>query len=417
MTWYYNTEIDPKTGELKLGSAYLDRVQQVVDYALENGMFVILNSHHEQKMFYAGVSEAEIEKVYRYAGELWAQIAKRFKDYDEKLIFEAFNEIDNKELSWSYGELAGKQLNRMNQIFVDTVRKSGGNNAWRILMVPTLIDSFKQEALDGFELPKDTAKDRLIVQVHNYSQKFEQSIEADFELLEAFGKRIGAPVVIGEFGTTTGYQIPELREVHAANYISRAAAHGIKCIWWDNGSEYSIIDRKRYQNSNQKMIRALFYGLEGHSCEMRGEIVLNLSKQFVKGQLDFDAGKVGFSYWGTMVTDLDGKPVSVPKGSACLISLKAQGDASDIWIKMASFYDKDGNALPIKEGNGVVNYARELRSLGYLWKDIPEGTSAIRVSVHSPFVSYTNEEYAEFFKNGELELRILVFDPKKAVLN
>ena len=85
-------------------------------------MYVILNSHHDQPILYAGVSETEMQQVLENSQSLWQQIATYFKDYDEHLIFEGFNEIDNVEKSWNYSALAADQMNRMNQIFVTTVR-------------------------------------------------------------------------------------------------------------------------------------------------------------------------------------------------------------------------------------------------------------------------------------------------------
>ena len=142
---------------------------------------------------------------------LWQQIATYFKDYDEHLIFEGFNEIDNIEKSWNYSALAADQMNRMNQIFVTTVRQTGGNNASRILLVPTLLDGTSADILQAFVLPQDTISNRLIVQVHFYTKKYNQDIESDFAQLEAFSDRIGAPVVIGEFGTTSSYPAAGIR--------------------------------------------------------------------------------------------------------------------------------------------------------------------------------------------------------------
>ena len=90
VTWYYNTGID-ENGNLVVGSQWLARVQEVVDYAIANNMYVILNSHHDQPVLYAGVSEDKMQTVLKNTENLWRQIADYFKDYDEHLIFEGFN--------------------------------------------------------------------------------------------------------------------------------------------------------------------------------------------------------------------------------------------------------------------------------------------------------------------------------------
>lgn len=78
VTWYYNTGVDEK-GRLYIGQEWLARVQEVVDYALANQMYVILNSHHDQPILYAGVSETEMQQVLAKSQSLWQQIATYFK--------------------------------------------------------------------------------------------------------------------------------------------------------------------------------------------------------------------------------------------------------------------------------------------------------------------------------------------------
>lgn len=256
VSWYYHSYRDKK-GVLHISSQWLARVQEVVDYAYHDHLYVILDSHHDQKIIYAGVSEEKMVSVYADAQSMWTDIAKAFSSYDDHLILESYNEVDNLEKSWNYGDLAAQQMNKLNQIFVNTVRKAGGYNAERILMVPTLLDGSSIQFQTSFILPKDIVSDRLLVTVHNYDKAYDEKMEYLFQSLEQFSTAIGAPVIIGEFGTSNGYNPAEYRTVHASNYVSRAAAHGIKCIWWDNGSDYAIINRKNLQDSDSDMIKAM----------------------------------------------------------------------------------------------------------------------------------------------------------------
>lgn len=101
---------------------------------------------------------------------LWTQIATRFKDYDDKLLFEGFNEMLNEESNWGYpGEDGTTAINMWNQIFVDTVRGTEGNNASRVLVVNIYAASSDNGILDEFELPKDSVENSLIVGIHHYS--------------------------------------------------------------------------------------------------------------------------------------------------------------------------------------------------------------------------------------------------------
>lgn len=413
VTWYYNTGVDA-SGNLVIGEAFLARVKQVVNYAIENDLYVILNSHHDEEMIYAGVEETEMERVYQDAEALWRQIATYFKDYDEHLIFEAFNEVDNRELSWTFGEKAAEQANQLNQIFVDTVRGTGGNNKNRILMVPTLIDKYNEQMMKAFVVPKDTAKDRLIVQVHAYSMVFSQAIENDFALMESYSRQWGVPIVIGEFGTKTNYFEPSLRTVHATNYIARAAEHGIKCIWWDNGGDFGIIDRTDYSKSDKEMIDALFLGLEGRKCELEKEILLTEPEDYANGTVK-DKELVVNRYWGAIATDRNGEAIAIPKGSKCMLSLTAQGEASEVWLGNVVFYDKNGEIVPITTNN-VSRTTTTIKSL--FWTcDVPEEACYIRVSMYDPFTNILRNVFDQSLEEGKLKLSISVFDSEDVRLN
>lgn len=413
VTWYYNTGVDA-SGNLVIGEAFLARVKQVVNYAIENDLYVILNSHHDEEMIYAGVEDAEMEQVYQDAEALWRQIATCFKDYDEHLIFEAYNEVDNRELNWSFGEKAAVQANQLNQIFVDTVRSTGGNNENRILMVPTLIDKYNEQMLQAFVVPEDTAEDRLIVQVHAYSKVFSQAIENDFALMESYSRQWGVPIVIGEFGTKTNYFEPSLRTVHATNYIARAAEHGIKCIWWDNGGDFGIIDRTDYSKSDKEMIDALFLGLEGRKCELEKEILLTEPEDYANGTVK-DKELVENRYWGAIATDRNGEAIAIPKGSKCMLSLTAQGEASEVWLGNVVFYDKNGEIVPITTNN-VSRTTTTIKSL--FWTcDVPEEACYIRVSMYDPFTNILRNVFDQSLEEGKLKLSISVFDSEDVRLN
>ncbi|BCN29026.1 glycoside hydrolase family 5 protein [Anaeromicropila herbilytica] len=256
VTWYYNTYED-QNGNLVINEEWLNRIQDVVDYAIKNNMYVILNTHHEQPIIYTGTDDKTIIKVLNNAKELWTQIAERFKTYDEHLIFEAYNEVDNIEKSWNYSDKAAAQMNQLNQVFVDTVRGTGGNNGNRILVVPTLLDGTDSNFYAAFNMPKDIVTDKIAVEVHFYTKEYNQDIENNFIGMSIFSKSINAPIIIGEFGTRDFYPAPELRAKQAANYVTRAAKYGLKCIWWDNGSDYKLIDRRDFRKSDFEMIKAL----------------------------------------------------------------------------------------------------------------------------------------------------------------
>ena len=398
VTWYYNTYKD-ESGKLKISEEWLNRVQEVVDYAIANNMYVIINTHHEQPIIYAGTDNASMKQVLKNAQAIWIQIAERFKTYDEHLIFEAYNEVDNIELSWTYSDKAAEQMNELNQVFVDTVRSTGSNNTNRILMVPTLLDGADSRYYNSFKLPKDSVSNKIVVQIHSYSKKFNQDLDCDFLELEKFSNKIKAPIIIGEFGTTRAYTLPELRPEHASNFVARAAVHGIKCIWWDNGAEYQIINRKDYSASNQEMIHALIAGTKGSGYLLENELILNSPELFVYKMPDLYSGELKKTYWGTLTTDIEDSAIKVQAGENCSVNLKAVNEASGIWLQRVLFYDSQG---------ALINVGTEIQAR-YTILSIPEGAVSMRVSMNHPNTSITLENFEKYLNSGDLEMDICFF--------
>lgn len=261
----------------KIDKEWLDRVQTVVDYAYSQDMFVILNSHHDRSWIKLGSSsEAAVTKKFKY---LWKQIAARFKNYDERLIFESMNEPIT---VGSYYEWAGgtkserKVLNHLNKAFADTVRAAGGKNRTRFIMIPPYGASVVYESMAELEIPDD----RTIVSVHAYApdsislnldpnlKKFtdmgKSEIDAVFSDIEDAYISKGIPVIMGEFGTMNKGNTAE-RVKAAKYYLKKASSYGIPCIWWDNGIKeydgtsetFGLLDRNNLKWYYPEIVNAL----------------------------------------------------------------------------------------------------------------------------------------------------------------
>lgn len=236
---------------------WMARVTQLVDYALKQGLYVILNTHHEPWLI---PSSGDEEKVTRLLTNLWTQIALNFSDRDEHLLFESMNEprmVGTKE-EWTSGTSEARHIiNRLNAAFVKAVREAGGNNAQRWLLLPAYATTSKETALASLELPKDK---KLIVTVHAYlphrfaqdengtkqwsSSETEDTKEIDqmMERLERLFISRNIPVVITEYGCCNKENMQE-RLSWADYYTSAAKEKGIPLVWWDNGKSYQLIDR------------------------------------------------------------------------------------------------------------------------------------------------------------------------------
>ena len=242
----------------KIDKAWLDRVQQVVDYVVDSDMYCILNVHHDTgeegwlKATPACVSENGDKFEY-----LWEQIASRFKEYDNKLLFEGFNEILDDNNNWGYaGKDSTTAVNQLNQMFVDAVRSTGGYNSSRCLVVNTYAASTDAGILDDFVVPDDSVENSIIVQVHYYHpykycmvQYPDNRVWTDengkynmngtlYNLYNHFTSK-GIPVIIGEFGVSNKENTADRME-YCEYLVSEAKGYGVKCFWWDPGGTAQV---------------------------------------------------------------------------------------------------------------------------------------------------------------------------------
>lgn len=243
-----------------IDSEWLDRVNEVVDYVIDNDMYAIINVHHDDYTWLKP-TYAEKEKVKAKLIRIWEQIAERFRDYDEKLLFEGMNEprLVGSDTEWTGGTPEERDvINDLFQAFVDTVRKAGGNNEYRHLIITSHAASITNDAVSAVKVPND---DRIIVSIHNYapwefvdaesskadwgSDTEKKSLDANFDFLKQTFIDKGVPVIIGEFGSTNKENYAERTE-HIEYYVKSAKQRGITCFIWDNGltSEFGMMNRE-----------------------------------------------------------------------------------------------------------------------------------------------------------------------------
>ncbi|MBQ8116803.1 MAG: glycoside hydrolase family 5 protein [Lachnospiraceae bacterium] len=249
VTWKNHVDAAPA---YTIHKQWLDRVQQVVDWCREEELYVILNIHHESSWLTNASKDYE-QTMAQYCA-IWTQLAARFQDYDEHLIFESMNEIGFDDL----GDVKGCELqNRINAEFTELIRTSGGKNSDRYLLLAgywTDID----KTCAGSVLPED---DRVILSVHYYSPAsfaiadrssswgYQETwgTDADFAYLDGQMRKLkehfadkGTPVIIGEFAATHTDKDAESVVRYTAAVMEYALRYHFCPIWWDNGQE---IDR------------------------------------------------------------------------------------------------------------------------------------------------------------------------------
>jgi len=255
----------------RLEDKWLSRVEEIVGYAEKAGLVAIVNTHHDetywQDISKAYNNSAQNEKIKNEIFCVWTQIAQRFQDKGDWLVMESFNEIQDGGWGWSDAfrsnpDAQYKVLNEWNQVFVDAVRATGGNNATRWLGVPGYAAN-PGFTIAGLVLPTDyTSGNRLIVAVHDYdpynytlsdplvrqwghtadaslrcSDKDEQNVVEVFDQLKEAYLDKGIPVYLGEMGCSRHAQSDLPYQEYYMEYFCKAAAdHLLPMYVWDNGA-------------------------------------------------------------------------------------------------------------------------------------------------------------------------------------
>jgi endoglucanase len=269
-------------GSYNIDTNFMNRVKEIVGYAMDNNMYVLLNTHHDEGIFKFTNSEITASKAaFR---KVWEQIADNFKDYNLRLIFEGLNEprTIGGQNEWNGGTPDERaNLNAMEQIFVDAVRASGGKNTNRVLMVSTYAASASSTAVNGVVIPTDSSNtvNKFIVSIHAYTpynfalnegtgkvDKWSKSNSSDTGDIRnaidpAYNKFVskGIPVIMGEFGALNRNN-EQTRAEWADYYVSYAKSKKIPCFWWDDGGNFKLLNRSNDKFYFPKIKNALMIG-------------------------------------------------------------------------------------------------------------------------------------------------------------
>ncbi|MCD8006431.1 MAG: glycoside hydrolase family 5 protein [Oscillospiraceae bacterium] len=242
-----------------IDKAYINRVKQIVDWVIECGMKAIVNLHADGGWLSNFPTDTE-ECMKKYEA-IWTQVADAFKDYPLDLMFESLNEEGGWDSLWNHysGSDEGKAesygiLGAINQKFVDIVRASGGKNDIRHLLIAGYQTNIELTCDEAFILPDDPAG-RYAISVHYYAPSTFAIItqdaswgearktwgtEEDYEYLNwAFDYLYdtyvvnGIPVIVGEYGCTTGNKIPPQYENYISSVCEAVYTRGMCPILWD----------------------------------------------------------------------------------------------------------------------------------------------------------------------------------------
>ena len=256
VTWFQHMDADGNVDK-----AWMDRVQEIVDYVINNGMYCVLNVHHDTGAESNGSSchwiKADVQNHTANQARfksLWTQIATRFQDYSNKLVFEGYNEMLDASSKWNapLDNSSYTALNAYAQDFVDAVRATGGNNATRNLIVNTYAAANNESVLSHFTVPTDKTSGHIAVEIHTYdpwdwfATKGAWDSSCQTEITNMFTRlnntfvSKGVPVVIGEYGTHGSASVSksstdaqkQAAADQAADIVKKAKALGIATFYW-----------------------------------------------------------------------------------------------------------------------------------------------------------------------------------------
>ena len=255
VTWFQHMKADGT-----VDAAWMNRVQEIVDYVIDNGMYCILNVHHDtgadddntKHWIKADLDNYNANK--EKFENLWRQIANRFKSYDQHLVFEGYNEMLDANNTWNAPSNANsyKGLNGYAQSFVNAVRSTGGNNETRNLIINTYAAASGDDVLNNLTIPTDKIAGHIAVEVHTYAPwdwfatKGAWDTSCSNEIKNMFTRlnnkfiSKGIPCVIGEYGTHGSTSVnknstaaqKQAAADQAADIVKQAKQYGVATFYW-----------------------------------------------------------------------------------------------------------------------------------------------------------------------------------------
>ncbi|AGZ40766.1 putative glycosyl hydrolase [Actinoplanes friuliensis DSM 7358] len=292
-----------------VNAAWLTRIKEVVDYAYSRGLYVLINMHGDGYKSVTGswlicdaADQTTIKDKYQ---KVWQQIASKFQTYNEHLIFESMNE----NFDGQYGnptQPCYSNINAYNQIFVDTVRRTGGTNASRWLLVPGWNTNIDHTVGSGFVLPTDQNRSssvpaneqRIMISVHYYdpwdfagqedgtitqwgagaTDPAKKSVWGQEDFLDGQMKKVydkfvtrGYPVFVGEYGSIDKTTYDSTNNRYRADYaravVATAKKYGAATAYWDNGWNgqhgFALFDRSTGAVTQPGIINAIMSAVGG----------------------------------------------------------------------------------------------------------------------------------------------------------
>ena len=419
VTWYNHMDKDGNVTE-----EWMARVHEVVDYVIGNGMYCIINVHHDT----GADSDSHIHWIKADADnysanqaryeKLWTQIAEEFKDYDGHLLFEAYNEMLDTKSSWCFAsfntsnkydatiaESAYEGINSYAQSFVNAVRATGGNNVTRNIIVNTYAaangygswNSHLTDPLTKMQMPEDQTEGHIIFEVHDYPNMtnngtnrtisdIQKQVDATISGLKTYLPQ-GAPVIIGEWGTSnvdagdgkTDYDVRrDLMLQFVDYYVKACKENGIATFYWMGLSDGYYRSMTAFNQPDLAETMAKAY----HGDDFEGEYP---AVEEMEEVVVFEGDKL-ISNWSVQTSIAANMFKDMGEGTQVEITYRQETGGDDI-----QFYYGDWSSKPSFTVEGTT-YSGDFNPQGYY--GTPVGTE------HTTLFSFDDATYEKLCSKG-----------------
>jgi len=367
VTWYQEMDANGKVND-----AWMKRVKEVVDYVIDNGMYCILNVHHDTgadsdtfKSWLKASSKNHTANKDKYE-YLWKQIAETFKDYDDHLLFEAYNEMLDENSTWNEpsNKTDGyKAINDYAKSFVTTVRNTGGNNKDRNLIVNTYSASSTPDAMKNLDLPEEG--NHIIFQVHSYpdwQNKSNAKKEIDNLISNIKTNLLNrAPVIIGEYATFTTwpkeidyYATDHDVALYAMDYlIQETKKAGVGTCYWMGLSDgtYRTLPVFHQPDLAQTLINAYYGSTEGYKYPTVNDFDIVYDITYEK-------------LWGEAFLYGASTPLKLSDYKGLRLELDKDGYNEKLQVKLYGKTDGKEDYIPVSGTVTTVNFADSQDKIG-----------------------------------------------------
>ena len=367
VTWFQEMDKDGK-----VNAAWMKRVHEVVDYVIDNGMYCILNVHHDtgaESNHWLIATVDNYNKTKERYENLWTQIANEFKDYDEHLLFEAYNEMLDAKNTWN--EPADKTdgynaINSYAKSFVTAVRATGGNNKQRNLIVNTYSASSMPNAMKQLALPEES--DHIIFQIHSYpnwQSKSNAKNEIDNLISNIKSNLLDrAPVIIGEYATFTTwpsnidyYNTDREVALYAMDYLIRLTkTYGIGTCYWMGLSDgsYRTLPAFHQPDLAQTLIKAYY----GSTDEFKYPTINDFDIVYtIKYNDTNDTWSEAFLYGAST-------PLKLSNYKGVRVELDSENYNEKLQVKLYGESDGKEDYIPVSGKVTTVNFADSKEKVG-----------------------------------------------------